>query len=554
MEANQSHQFNERLSQWVAAQGFWFQVRHSMTGSGGKGKALYHLVLMGFRLSLLLLVVAAGLGFYLVKRTSTKSFQKNLNVSLKSGLTASEAEIFGPVKKGNDLWLNRMVAKGGDQTFFNCLEAKNIRFRMGALAGVVGKWDTGTVSVSRLEMELRAGADDDASAQMIANSLFKKYDDVDFNSLEIREVSLFWGYSARTRGTIENSSLVARRVQDGWKLNFKGGTFSQSWLNQLEIIELAAFCSPQGILFEKAEFRRGNGTIDLSGLKLTGGARPTLEGIAKIRELSLENILSPHQREFIEGSISGDFKVSGSTNSIEGIGFSGKVSLDTKDTIALKDQIPLLRALSVVDYSRDYRRTTFVQGSFQLKTMNGGMELSEIQLKTNQELDDQKQKIGESLILDGKLIVRMPTPEETRARKEDEILTEKTSQLTDVTAALENTHLDSEEADLMLEKVAQNTKKAKSDAPDSLTNRIGASLTAIKLDGELAEKLSKQLHYEGEFQISLLPNAFERAPELIKTFPLDSASGRIPIVVSVNDGLEKITSKQAEQIYQKGRR
>jgi hypothetical protein len=32
MESEQSQNFNERLSQWVANQGFWFQIRYSMTG------------------------------------------------------------------------------------------------------------------------------------------------------------------------------------------------------------------------------------------------------------------------------------------------------------------------------------------------------------------------------------------------------------------------------------------------------------------------------------------------------------------------------------------
>ena len=34
METEQLQNFNERLSQWVANQGFWFQVRYSMSGTG----------------------------------------------------------------------------------------------------------------------------------------------------------------------------------------------------------------------------------------------------------------------------------------------------------------------------------------------------------------------------------------------------------------------------------------------------------------------------------------------------------------------------------------
>ena len=55
MESEQSQNFNERLSQWVANQGFWFQVRYSMSGSGMKGRAMFHLLRIGFRLLVFLL-------------------------------------------------------------------------------------------------------------------------------------------------------------------------------------------------------------------------------------------------------------------------------------------------------------------------------------------------------------------------------------------------------------------------------------------------------------------------------------------------------------------
>ena len=67
MESEQSQNFNERLSQWVANQGFWFQIRYSMTGSGTKGTAMFHLLRMGFRLLLFLIVAAIGTWVYLVR-------------------------------------------------------------------------------------------------------------------------------------------------------------------------------------------------------------------------------------------------------------------------------------------------------------------------------------------------------------------------------------------------------------------------------------------------------------------------------------------------------
>src|SRR6187455_3043256 len=74
MESEQSQNFNERLSQWVANQGFWFQIRYSMTGSGTKGTAMFHLLRLSFRLLIFLLLVAAGSWLYLVKLAETKTF------------------------------------------------------------------------------------------------------------------------------------------------------------------------------------------------------------------------------------------------------------------------------------------------------------------------------------------------------------------------------------------------------------------------------------------------------------------------------------------------
>ena len=302
MQADQSQQFNERLNQWVAAQGFWFQIRHSISGGGSKRTAVYHLLSMGFKVFLLCIVIAAGAGYYLASRSKSKGFQKSLSESIKSGLTATKAEVTSPAKKGNELWIRRFVAEGGDKTFFNCLEAKNVRCQMGLFSGIWGKWDTGIILISRLEMELRAGADDETSAQLIADAFFKKSSTIAVDSLEVDETSLFWGYSARTRGSIENSHLMAQRSDDqqSWKLKFKGGKFSQGWLNQLDIVDLLIVCSPQGIFFEKAEFRHHDGTVDLSGLKLTGGAKPKIEGIAKVRKLDLDTILPTAPKDFVK--------------------------------------------------------------------------------------------------------------------------------------------------------------------------------------------------------------------------------------------------------------
>lgn len=533
MESEQSQNFNERLSQWVANQGFWFQIRYSMTGGGSGGAAFFHLLRLGFRLLLFLLLVAAGSWIYLVKRTESKKYAEGLERSLHSALSSSETELDGFTRTQGRLEIDRLICQGGNQTFFNSMEARNIRCKMGLLDGVTGQWDTGPVSISTLNLELRAGTDDAESAKALAEALFRQSGKVLVNTLEVGDATLRWGYSERTRGAIEGSVLTVNRIGAGWRLIFKGGTFSQNWLRNLEIVNLVVVCDPDGMTFEKAEFRRGQGTVDASGLRLTGGELPAVAGSVKIRMLGLDSALPVALRDFVEGTISGDFKVSGSTNSPEGIGFDGLVTLDGRDTIMLRERLHLLEALSVVDYVRNYYRVDFREGSFRLKTGNGGAKISDLKLKAQ-----------DILTLEGNLLVRMPNAEEI---KEDANKVPGAA-----SAPAEVSPSSGADDTFTLGRAGKETNRGNDgkSSNSSLFSRLGLSLEERRLEQQAADRSSQTLRYEGSFVITLLPDAFERAPKLMQQFPVDPRTGRISIVVPVKGTLYQLTEEQAKEIYQ----
>lgn len=547
MESEQSQNFNERLSQWVANQGFWFQVRYSMSGSGAKGTVLFHLLRMSFRLLIFALLVAAGIWIYLAKRTEYKAFNLGLKDSLQSALTASEIQLGGFSRVQGQLEINRFACQGGSDTFFTSLEARNVRCKMGFLDGVLGQWDPGIISLSRLDIDLRAGADDTESAGLFAKALFKQSGEVLVNSLEVRSATLHWGYSERTRGAIEGSVMKIQRVGQGWRMNFKGGTFSQNWLRKLEIVNLEVSSDADGFVFEKAEFRRGQGTVDLTGLKVVGGERPAVSGTAKIRTLGLETALPVALRSFVEGSLSGDFRVSGSSNTSEGIGFEGLVVLDGLDTISLRKRFPLLEALSIVDYVRNYHRIDFREGSFYLKTGGGGLVLTDLNLKAD-----------DLFTLEGRLLVRMPTAEETKASVGKVTGASSAPLFTVEDEENENAAARAGEDDFTLKRAAQEAKRIKdgvqADATGTLFDRLGLSFEMRRLEEQASDRISKTLRYEGLFKITILPDAFERAPKLTAQFPIDTKSGRIPMVVPIEGTLYELTLKQAEDIYQLGTR
>jgi hypothetical protein len=568
MESEHSQNFNERLSQWVAGQGFWFQIRYSMTGSTGKGTIVFHLLRMGFRVMVFLLVIAIGIGVYLLRRTGTKGFNEGVKSALKSGLSASEIELRGVANVQGVLGINGLACKGGDGTFFSTLEARNIRCNIGFLDGIVRNWNPGTVTISRFDADLRAGTDDDEAANRLADALFKVLPKIDLSTIEVSDATLRWGYgrtitpgtlslgsvgnglqlteSGHTLGSITNSFMRVLRTKDELRLSFKGGQFSQNWLHKLDIVNIEVVCNRDGMLVEKAEFRKLQGTVDFSGLTVKGGARPLISGTAKVRNLALASILPLSVRDFVEGTISGDFQISGSTNSSEGIVFDGAAKLDSKDMISMRERLHLLKALSVVDYSRNYHRIDFREGSFHLKSGGGGVDLTDINLKSD---DD--------ITLVGNLKVKLPNAEEIKATMDagkgsgavpifdpDEVDRETLEPKSDVDFTLRRAALE-----------AKREKDAGENASSvSLFDKLEVGLEMRRLEEQITERLSRSLRYEGAFTITLPPDAFERAPKLASQYPVDSGSGRIPVRVPIEGQIFEITFKQAEDIYLQGKR
>lgn len=564
MESEHSQNFNERLSQWVANQGFWFQVRYSLSSSGTTGTAMFHVLRLTFRVLVFVLILAAGFGVYLLKRTESKKFNEGLKAELKTGLSAEEIELNGFSRVQGQLDINGLACKGGEDSFYSTLRARNIHCKMGFLDGIAGKWDPGTVSLSRLEVEVRAGADDAESAANLGKSLFKKFESVSLTNFEVADATFRWGYRRaittgtlaqplsamasqtptgydheHTRGEISNSYLKIQRYDDGLKLSFKGGTFSQNWLKNLEISDLVVVCDPDGLVFEKAVFRRGQGIVDLTGLKVTGGERPAVNGVAKLQHLALSSILPPALRSYMEGSISGNFTVSGSTNSSDGINFEGDVTLDGKDTISLRERIHLLRALSVVDYSRNYHRIDFTSGSFHVKSGGGGVDITNLSLKAD-----------DLFSMDGKLKVRLPTADEIRASAaagdQDKMQADE-----DIAAEMDDTDFTLKRAALELQR--QKDEKDQQASLPSLYQSLGLDMKLKSLQAQSLERLSRVLRYEGLFVITLPSDAFERGGKLKQQYPVDSKLGRIPMRVPLEGTLYDLTFKQAEDIYQQGR-
>ena len=481
---------------------------------------------------------------YLERRTGTAHFLSVFKESLTEGVSAKEVEMRGFQRLQGQMELSRFAAEGDSGTFFSSLEARNIRCKMGLIDGMFGVWRPGLIAIAKLDLDLRAGADDAESAASMSRVFFSDPEKVEILSFDIAEANIRWGYSERTQGSIESTTIKMQRVNNSWRMILKGGFLSQNWLNRIEVVEMVVLCTPEEIFFEKADLKQGDGTIDLAGLRIKTGERPKVDGIAKIRSIAIENLAPLSTRNYLDGTISGDFTVFGSTNSSEGIGFEGQVLMDGKDLISLRDRIHILKALSVVDFSRNYHRVDFREGSFQLRVAGGGLELSEVNLKAE-----------DLFTLEGALKVRLPTKKEI----EDAIAKGEggsDSALSDGEddALVSKPNAQKAAVDLTLKRAAMESENdrmgSSRDEGQSLFERLSFNYELRSLQQQASERMSRMLRYEGSFRITIPADAFERAPRLQSEYPLDASIGRVPIIVPVQGYLYEVTAKQADDIYE----
>ncbi|MCF7734232.1 MAG: hypothetical protein K9N23_21295, partial [Akkermansiaceae bacterium] len=126
------------MSQWVASQGFWFQIRYSMASGGSRGVVLGHLLRFLVRLSMLVAVAAIGGAIYLVRLPGTEGFAERVETSINDGLGAAESKMDGFQRVQGEMVIRRFASEGGHKSFFSVMEAKNNGARMGVFDALPG--------------------------------------------------------------------------------------------------------------------------------------------------------------------------------------------------------------------------------------------------------------------------------------------------------------------------------------------------------------------------------------------------------------------------------
>lgn len=537
MEADNPQDFNQRLNQWIASQGFWFQLRHSMSSGGGWSTTLFHLLRMLFRVAVLLLIVSIGVGYYLVKRIDSGSFRNQIRSGFESALNATDAKISGFRRIQGEAMIRRVGATGSEDAFFQSLEAGNLQFDMGFLDGVTRNWDAGVIRMNWLDAELRAGANSADAAKAAAESLLSRRAGFTVQGIEVNETRLTWGYFERAYGGITDSELTATRVGEGWRFRFRGGYFTQNWIRRFEIDQLVIFCGPEGLVVEEGLLKSGDGTVRFENVKVGGsGELPEISGTLVFERIPLASVLPPNVEQMVEGSFSGELELGGSTNSAEGVTFTGSGNLDGPEMVSVRSELKLFEALDVVDVFNSYKRVDFDQGSFQLSTRSGELVISQLNLVARDLMEVQ-----------GRVTVRRPETEElerlfgadaTGAQTLGGGLGAGQEQELRMSLKQAGEAMKSEESD---EEVNPEDSRFFSDIADERRLRRDAMDRARNL-----------FVFDGGVRIMIPGDAFERSRELRERFPVDQASGRVGIDVPLQGTLGNLTLDLAEEILSRG--
>jgi hypothetical protein len=287
------------------------------------------------------------------------------------------------------------------------------------------------------------------------------------------------------------------------------------------------------------------------GGEVKGGVYPAINAGVKFEQLPVLAILPAEARPFIEGSISGEAKISGSTNSQEGLQFDCDVLLGGEDRLLLRDRLPLLRALTVVDVYNSYRRIDFTTGGFKMKTGTGRMEIERLDLMA-----------ADVVRLSGRMLVRPPSDEEIARTLAEGPAIRDSAFFESIVDEMEpggdgdNGPAEDGQEEFTLRRAAE-AARGEANRPENTAPSVGLpniGLMPMSLEQQARDRYAKLVRYEGGFVLEIPSDAFERARALRESHPADPASGRIPLEVPLTGTLFELTLDQAEEIYGKGRR
>lgn len=539
-------EYQKRVADWIAKQGIFFQLRYA--GTMGGGSLIRQLGVLFLRV-LVVLLLCLGVAFFTLNHYfGGDDYRGEVSAELGEVLGASSIEAKKFERARGVSTFQDLVIEGGEESFFYQAKINRLAAASSFLTGITSKWAPEQVRLKSAYFELKAGGDQEEMENSFA-SIIASMSEGNLESVEIDELSCEWGYSKITFGRLEKARFRASRDQGVWKISLEGGRFSQNWLKNLDIKEAKLVCDSDGIRVEKLLLSKNGGEMELAGSILGPAARPkfNLEGsFQSLPILSLVRIPGIDVRDFMSGSISGDMKISGSTD--YRIVMEADVELRGNDVVTLREKWDLLRAISVLDVDRTYRRVDFEEGRFSFKTGGGEMEVNGIDLKSDS-----------LAVLKGEFKTHLPSQKEA-AEALGIVLTEGISSgsfksdSTDTLAAK-----DLEDERMSLKTAAGLLQEEENYLNLDTTGLAGLSvaqrevMTPQQIDDLRMRDEMKVYRVRGDLSLGVAAIAFAKYDNLIKMFPVDAQGWRwVPF--KIKNTFSRVSANVAEEVLEEARR
>jgi hypothetical protein len=371
--------YQSRITTWIGRQGILFQIRYIRLARGGSLRAVLIAFLLNFGAFFVLSAILAFGGLMLYQRSEV--FGEKQERYLSGVLETQSLEATGFSRTSGEGSYRRLSLSGGENSFFYEGTILGLSGEMSFLEGILTDWKPEAVSIDRADFLIKAGGNR-SEMEAAFSGIVKSFEGASLTRVEIDDFSCEWGYSTLTAGGIYNSRFEAVLDNGRWEIALEGGFFRQNWIGPLEIGEGVLSLDMEGIQVRSLSLTTGDGRMALSGT--IGGPLelPSFDLKGRFARFPVDQLFEVEGVEtnrFIEGTVSGEIAVTGSTN--RRIETRGQVVLWEGDQIRIRDQWALLRAISTVE-GRDgtYRRIDFESGSFDFSTSRGGCEVSNIEL------------------------------------------------------------------------------------------------------------------------------------------------------------------------------
>ena len=531
------NEYQSKVSDWIGRQGVLFQFRYARTvGAVTLGRHL-----SGLTLKLVLFLVVAGVcGFFVLNRHfDSPGYGEKVAGQVANALGAGEIEVTGFSRNFGKGDFQFLELKGGEESFFYEAKFEKLRGEFSFLTGVTDSWRPSAISIKKADLRLKAGGSED-EMKLGFSSIIESLKGQGISQIKIEDCSFSWGYSKLTFGRVRNSDFRAVLHEGIWEVELSGGTFQQNWLGPLAIKSADLKIGMGGIKIESLNLESNGGEADLKG-SISGPVNmPTFDLAGGFNSLPIEKLIKINgvsTREYIEGRISGDLKIGGSSN--RQVELSGQVKLDENDSVTIRERWSLLRALSILDNERTYLRIDFNQGSFAFSTGGGGIEVSEINLNA-----------GNKARLLGSFKTRLPTQAEAAETLGIKLTNNFSLDYTDSSAAqeLENDRMriDSRDDELGFGvDIERSIDDGELEVPK-------AQLSVKELEA-LRMRQEMEVHrILGDLKLAVPASSFNSSKALLEIYPKDELGWRwIPIelndanFMNLSDKANELLLKQA---------